>query len=204
MKRQDPGANRSRGLTLLEIMIAISLLAMAGVMAVPGLIKLRALVSVNCAVRGVAADMQAARFRAVADHIDVVLYFEPEANRYGICLDRDRDGCGGEDPLRWVDLGGEYRGVRFGSAAGVMRTSYGNWIGPGGIHFRDLMVVMRPDGRPDRSGSVYFIPAKDVPERRDRMRAVSAILTTGRIRMWRYDEASCSSAQGRGPWRPFF
>lgn len=200
MKRPDP----LKGLTLLEIMIAMALVAMAGVMAVPGLMKLGALVSVNAAVRGVASDMQAARFRAVADHINVVLFFEPEANRYGTCHDLDRDGCGEGDPLKWIDLGGEYRGVRFGSAGNVMRTSYGSWVGPAGVHFRDWKVVMRPDGRPDRSGSLYMIPAEDVPQRKDRMRAVSALLTTGRIRTWRYDEASSNSAQGRGPWRPFF
>ena len=192
------------GITLLEIVIASALMVMAGLMAMPGMMKLRTLINVNSAIRGIAADLQAARFRAVADHINVIITFDPEGNRYGICLDQDRDGCGQEDSMRWVYLAREYPGVRFGSAREVMRTSYGSWVDPCGIHFRDRRVVWRHDGRPDRNGSIYIIPERDIPLRRARMRAVSVILTTGRMRMWRYDERALDSAQRHGPWSIFF
>jgi hypothetical protein len=111
----------------------------------------------------------------------------------------------GEEQLvmaRRLDLRKEHPGVAFGTADGVVRTSGCKYVDPSGVHLRDDSLRFLPSGTADRCGSLYLIPEQDIPDRGDRMRAVSILLITGRLQAWRYDPFAKSECRYDGAWLP--
>jgi Tfp pilus assembly protein FimT len=158
---------------------------------------------VNRALRDIAALLEWARWSAVRQGCP----YRVTANAHGATFTVYReteDPEGGETlvPVRTLDLGKDHPGVVLGTARGVVRTSGCKEVDPSGIHLKDRIVRFLPSGTSDRCGSLYLIPEQDRPDRRDRMRAVSILLTTGRIQTWTYNPFEKSECTDDGVWLP--
>ncbi len=75
---------RSRGYTLLEVLTAIGILAVLLGIGVPNLSRLRSPYVLSGATRQIAADLQAARQRAIARNIPYRLNFNTSAKTYTV------------------------------------------------------------------------------------------------------------------------
>ena len=188
------------GFSMPELLITLILLSVLGSMAVTSYRSLLPALRVDRAAKELAFELKLARMKAVAMGCDVVVTFDPGGNGYGVYED---GGGGGQDDekVRWIRFDDEHPGVAFGTASGVRRTVYDRFVGPDGVHFVHHRVTFRSDGTADRCGSAYLIPKVDIPGRPDRMRAISVILSTGVVRLWRYDAGVESEEDRRGPWR---
>jgi len=85
---------RERGMTLVELLVAVALIALLTVLAVPPLLQSTAELRVQAAARGVASILQLARSYAVRHSANVGLRFYPEGERVTWILYRDGDGDG--------------------------------------------------------------------------------------------------------------
>ena len=147
--------------------------------------------------------MRLVRSRAVREGRPCRFEFLASENRYLFCPAPDGKGCAPGEPVSVVDLTERYPGVRFGSAAGVKRTSGTEMVDSSGVHFVHGTLHFRPDGSASHGGSIYLVPESDLPDSPRRMRAVSVLFTTGRIKLWRYDPSAAMSSVGKGPWREY-
>lgn len=78
------------GLSLVEVMVVVAILAIAGAAAVPNLIDWRHGLRLRAAVNEVRSDLATARARAVKENTQVTVQFLPEEGRYRItCLAPD-------------------------------------------------------------------------------------------------------------------
>ena len=131
-----------------------------------------------------------------------MIVFNSEENYLDVYIDRDNDGPEDSEKVRRLELSKEYPGIVFGAAHGVHRTTSCAYIDPKGIHIPHGRLAFLPTGTTDRCGSIYIIPDSDLPYRKDRMRALSIILATGRVQMWYFDPDIQSTCPEEGMWRP--
>ncbi len=76
-------------------------------------------------------------------------------------------------------------------------------VSSGGLHIPNDRLTFLPTGSTDMSGSLYLVPQKDLPDRKDRMRAVSILLSTGRVQLYDFNCDLESPCSGEGDWEPF-
>ncbi len=122
-----------------------------------------------------------------------------------VCPHSVSENAEGEEELitaRRLDLRKDHPGVVFGTADGVVRTSGCKPVDPSGVHLKDHTIRFLPSGTSDRCGSLYLIPERDLPDVPDRMRAVSILLTTGRLQTWMYNPFQKSECSDDGGWQP--
>ena len=191
------------GFSLLELMVCCTLIGILSMVLVQSLQGFLPAARVNRAVREVAALLEWSRWSAVRHGCRYKVVLSPEEQ--AISVFRVTEHGPGETefvPEKTLDLRKDHPGVVFGTAHGVVRTSGCNPVNPSGIHLLGHSLHFLPSGTSDRCGSLYLIPAQDVPDRRDRMRAVSILLSTGRLQMWRYDPFKTSACSDDGGWEP--
>ena len=160
---------------------------------------------VRRAIREVAALLEWTRWEAVRSGEALQVEFEPEKERVSVYREPNKDYEREEpDLLRRIDLRDQHPGVVFGSARETPRTSGCQTVDPEGIHLQDHSIRFLPTGSTDRSGSLYLLPADDLPDHRDRMAALSILLATGRIQLWRFDPWTESGCSPWGDWVPLY
>jgi type IV fimbrial biogenesis protein FimT len=103
---------RQRGLTLLEMMVAIAIVAVLASLAVPGFGATLSRLHLKAAAERVAADLSEARFEATRRGQAVHLHFEPGAHWcYAVAL-APACGCGSAQPCQIRQtLGRDHAGV---------------------------------------------------------------------------------------------
>jgi hypothetical protein len=154
-------------------------------------------------LREVVALLEWARWSAVRRGCVFRVVVSTEETRLTVFLETENEAGKKElVPARTLDLRKDHPGVSFGAGDGVVRTSGCNEVDPSGVHLKDGTVRFLPSGTPDRCGSLYLIPEKDIPDRVDRMRAVSILLTTGRLQTWAYNPLAKSECADDGAWQP--
>jgi len=192
-----------RGFSLVEMMLCLVLL---GILLVVGLSHLRGMIPsarVNRAAREVASLLEWTRWQAVEHGAVYQVVFDSENERVSVF--REISGSGGAAPqqaLRTLDLHSKHPGVVFGTATSTFRTSGCSYVDDSGIHFRDSIARFLPTGTSDRCGSLYLIPEKDLPAGQEHLAALSVLLSTGRVQLWRYDPLDVSSCSHAGAWIP--
>ncbi len=194
---------RSRkGFTLLEVVISGVVFGLTIIVGLNALHEMVPAARVNRAARGVAALLEWARWNAVEQGCVFRVEVDPEKSRLSIFKEAGGGDNESEDlEVKRLDVPDSYRGVVLGVAERTRRTSGCRFVKSSGVHLLDNTVKFKPSGTPDRCGSVYLIPEKDLRHGSERMFAVSLILATGRIQLWRYDpyaESECS--HGGGAW----
>lgn len=195
--------NRPPGFSLVELLVCctlIGLLTLVGVQALQGFLPAA---RATRALREVATLLEWSRWRAVRlGSVFLVVVSAEDATVTAFRVTENDEG--GEElvPARSLDLRKDHPGVVFGTADGVVRTSGCKLIDPSGVHLKDHAIRFLPSGTPDRCGSLHLIPERDRPDRPDRMRAVSVLLTTGRLQTWTYNPFQKSECPDDGGWQP--
>jgi Tfp pilus assembly protein FimT len=192
-----------RGFSLVELAVCCVLLSFLALFCVGGLQGIFPAARVSRAVREVAALLDWTRWSAVRHGSKFRVSVHPEQGV--ITVFRETQNEAGEKKLvetRRLSLREVHPGVVFGTANGVVRTSGCKPVDVSGVHLQGQTLRFLPTGTTDRSGSLYLIPEQDVPDRGDRMHAVSVLLTTGRLQTWRYNPLAPSECAQDGAWRP--
>ena len=199
-----PGSvNRPPGFSLVELLVCCTLIGLLTLVCVQGLQGLLPAARANRALREVAALLEWSRWRAV--RLGSVFLVVVNAEDAAVTVFRVTENGEGEEelvPARRLDLRKDHPGVVFGTADGVVRTSGCKPVDPSGVHLKDETIRFLPSGTSDRCGSLYLIPERDIPDRPDRMRAVSILLTTGRLQTWTYNPFQKSECPDDGGWQP--
>lgn len=194
---------QAAGLSLPELLICCALIALLTLISFRGLQGMLPAARVNRALREVVELLEWSRWSAVRQGAVFRVLIHGEGRRLTVL--RETENEEGEEELvsvRELDLRQDHPAVAFGTADGVKRTSGCETVDSSGIHLHNHMVRFLPSGTPDRSGSLYLIPEQDIPDREDRMRAISILLTTGRLQAWTFNPLEVSECPDDGAWQP--
>ena len=187
----------------MELLVCSALIGLLTLVGVQGLQGFLPTGRVNRAVREVAALLEWSRWRAVRLGSEVLVVVSAK-NATLTVFRTTRNDEGMEEIVlaRRLDLHKDHPGVVIGTADAVARTSGCKRVDPSGVHFKDHTIRFLPSGTSDRCGSLYLIPERDLPDHPDRMRAVSILLSTGRLQTWRYNPFQKSECSDDGGWQP--
>jgi Tfp pilus assembly protein FimT len=195
--------NRLLGFSLVELLVCCTLIGLLCLVSVQSLQGFLPAARVNGALREVSALLEWSRWRAVRlGSVFRVVVSEENATLVVFRVTENEDGDEELVEARRLDMSKDHPGVVFGTAEGVVRTSGCKAVDPAGVHLKDNAIDFLPSGTPDRCGSLYLIPERDLPDVPDRMRAVSILLSTGRLQTWRYDPFRKSKCPHDGGWEP--
>ncbi len=173
------------GFTLPEVLVAMTVLAVASGVAVPYLLSSLPGYRSSGATRQLMADLRFARTLAIEQGVDVLVAFHrPGMNEYQIALDTNPPPPGNDHRL--TDEDRLVKSVKLrDSYAGVVFSSSDPECPADGVSFIDNIAVFGPDGR-SSSGSAYLQPLADLGARHDRDRRVTVVGATGRVRAYRW------------------
>ena len=169
-------AIRLRGLTLVELMVALAVLALLAGVAVPYVLASLPGYRASGAARQVVADLRLARTLAVERGVRAFVVFDPATSTYAVRLDTDGVPglSAGDEEVKRVALGSTYRNVRIGSARARDP-----------VTFPDDVALFKPRGT-SNGGSVYLT----VSGRGDVERKITVMSTTGRVRAYVWNPSS--------------
>ena len=191
------------GFSLVELAICCVLLGLLAMVCVQSLQGVLPAARVNRAMREVIALLEWARWSAVRHGCVFKVTVDSEEGVITVFKSISNDNGKQQFALvRHMDLREDHPGVVFGAADGVVRTSGCKFVDSSGIHLKDHALRFLPSGTADRCGSLYLIPEQDIPDRTDRMRAISILLSTGRLQTWTYNPIEKAECQGDGVWQP--
>ncbi len=191
------------GFTLVELLVCCTLLGLLTLVCFQGLQGILPAARVDRALGEVVALLEWSRWGAVRMGTSFRVILSSKESTISVFHATENEN--GEEEIvmvRRLDLQEEHPGVAFGTAEGVVRTSGCKPVDSSGIHLKDHEIRFLPSGTADRCGSVYLIPEQDLSNRADRMRALSVLLTTGRLQTWIYDPFAKSECQDGGKWLP--
>ncbi len=198
-----PSGSESTGFSMVELLVCCALIGLLTLVCFRGLQGLLPAARVHRALGEVVELLEWARWSAVRRGCVYRVIVDTE--KTGLTVFRETKNEEGKEelvPAGSLDLRQDHPGVSFGAGEGVVRTSGCKEVDPSGVHLKDDTVRFLPSGTPDRCGSLYLIPEEDLPDRSDRMRAVSILLATGRLQTWAYDPLAKSECEHDGAWLP--
>ncbi len=190
---------RGRGFTTTELMVVVAIMGLITVVSVPTYRSMLPAVRVNAAARELATQMQWTRMRAVAKRANYQVQFDTTNHTVTICTDQNANGsitctAGDPDVVKTVAIKDKYQQtVVFGYASGAKDTQGDNITSA--VTFATNNMTFKPFGTANKSGTVYLIPSADLATgRKDRMRAITVLLQTGRVKLWKCNTAGSWSA----------
>jgi prepilin-type N-terminal cleavage/methylation domain-containing protein len=180
--------NNERGLTVLELMTTIAIIAIMSATAVPNFTIWRNNYQIKSEVGHVHMDLLSARMTAMKNGNNVVVTFDTTANSYSILNDTNNNGVpdtGESFGSRELD-----NNVQFGFAGGTIKDMDGNsrsdfvWMGGG------KTVAFDSRGQADLSGVLFLIHKNHYAENdNSRLRGISIVQATGVAELWKYNGA---------------
>lgn len=198
---------KNNGFTLVELMAVTAIIGVATAIAIPNFTSMLPTIRVNSSMRALSNAMMLARSNAISKNTN--FYVKLDTTNHSYTIYQEATGDTTWSVADTIILSGKLdKGTEFGKADGsIRRTSYDNNIDADGMHttVSNDYVPFKPRGNSDLGSSMYIIPAGDKgTTRKDRMRAISIAGITGRVKAWRYDAGSESSANPKvGPWKAF-
>jgi type II secretory pathway pseudopilin PulG len=179
---------RATGLTFVELLVVLAVLAIAAGLGVPYLLSSLPGLRVNAAARQLVGDLRLARTLAVERGFDVLVSFRGAGpHRYRLAFDshppppdNDHQLTARDQPIKVVDLSGLYPGIGLSSSDPEAP--------PDAVSFTGDLAIFTPDGR-SSSGAVYLQPIADQGVRRERDRKVTVLGTTGRAKAYSWGGA---------------
>ncbi|MFQ5559570.1 MAG: Tfp pilus assembly protein FimT/FimU [Nitrospinota bacterium] len=192
---------KSLGLTLIEVLIALSIVLIVTAISIPSLLEVLPKVRVKNAANMIKTDILWARMKAVSSNNNYIMTFgEPGPvftnNSYAIYNDSDNDfGTVHVEPaelVKNISIPVMEKGIVFGYVPGLKTTNNSDDLEDDPVKFTTggasdpRWFALKPNGLPSLSGTIYIIPEKDIANNRtDRMRAIQ-VLNSGRIKIWEY------------------
>ncbi len=184
--------NRPPGLTLVELVVTVAILGIAGLMITPGILAYIPQYRVDRAAKALAAEMQLARMRAIARNHTHHVAFDTSAQTVTIYEDDDNNWSTTNTVVKTIDLDSDFPNVRidYNSVTGVdgkpiaQAVRFGTTSSP-------VRATFLPNGMATDPGVFYLMPSGDKGVRNDRLRAVE-VKRAGYVALYRYNTASGS------------
>ena len=199
MRDQIQFKKNDRGFTLVELLIAVSVLAILVSFALPNIGEWMSRYRVRSSARRIASNMQFARIKSITENNDYIVCFETASDLYTIIDDNDGDGVDGVDCanssgddiiVKTVNLP---TGVVFGYSSGAKKTPHSCSSGGAcatlsdSVSFSGDDVNFNPDGSAE-NGYVY------VKNELDETHAVGVPnAATGNVQVWRLSPGTNSN-----------
>ncbi|MBI5445182.1 MAG: prepilin-type N-terminal cleavage/methylation domain-containing protein [Deltaproteobacteria bacterium] len=180
-------SQKQRGFSLVELMVTVSIIGVAGLAAAPSMLDVVPKYRVDGAAKTLASEMQLVRMRAVARNRIHYVTFDATAQTITV---QEEDPGGARQTVQTLQLDSQfpnvslgYHGVTAPDGSGVI--SQAASFGAGGAE-----ATFFPTGVMAESGFFYVLPTTDVAAtRNDRMRAVQVGLA-GQVVVLRYTGTS--------------
>ncbi len=199
----DTVKGKPAGFSVVELLLCLAVLS---VLSLVGFHTLRGMVPsarVNRAAREVASLLERTRWMAVEQGTVFKVAMDSDRERLTVYRQTSMNGGMEEpEPVHTLDLRERHPGIVLGAAASTFRTSGCKYVSASGIHLWNHSVRFLPTGTTDRCGSLYLLPERDLPDHQEHMAALSVLLGTGRIQLWRYDPHDVSGCAHAGAWVP--
>lgn len=193
-----------KGFTLVEMVVVAAIVSVMIGLIVPVYLKLKPTMRVNGAARQIMTDLMWARMKAVASNNNFVVVFGAAGpdltnDTYYIYDDSDNDfgsvGAETGELVKTVDIADGYTETGYGFVAPVSKPTGGTLnSGDDPVTFSSSADAgnvrwfhFAPAGSANKSGGIYVIPDRDENgSRLDRMRAITVLRSTGRVRIYNY------------------
>jgi len=178
--------NNEHGLTVLELMTVVAIIAIMSVTAVPNFTIWRNNYQIRSETERVHMDLLSARMTAMKAGNNVVVDFNSVANSYSILNDTNNNGSadtGESFGNRTLDYN-----LQFGFAGGSITDPDGNLQGDPIELGATETVTFNPRGQSDLSGVIFLIHKNHFQQNdNSRLRAISIIQATGAAELWKYN-----------------
>jgi prepilin-type N-terminal cleavage/methylation domain-containing protein len=187
-----------QGFTLVELMVTITVIAIIGLVATPGIFAFIPKYRVAQASRTLGSEIQLARMRAIAKNCVYHVAFDTGNQEIVIYEDDDNDWATTNTVVKTLAVATEFPKVSLdyvgvtgvGGATISQAATFGTSSAP-------VRCTLLPNGLLADSGVFYLIPENDkTAARSDRMRAVQ-VSRAGQVRIHRYDSTSSP------PWEEY-
>lgn len=160
------------GLTLIEVLVAVSLMGIMMALAAPSFTDMQPGFRTSAAALAIAGDINQARMAAIKE--GRVYEYLPITGGYRIRRD---DGAGGRQVVKEVVIATQYPQVAFGTG-GVTQDPYANTMGPASPA---ATITFHSDGSVQNPASVYLQSAN----RGGAILQAVTMSAAGRVRVWK-------------------
>lgn len=168
---------KNKGFTMLELLIAMLVVAVAAAMGFPTFMAQRDRARIKSAGRDIVSHFQVARINAMRDGRTWVVLFDTANQKYSLIHAGDDRILDTEDDVQVKEIGlSDYGDVTFGIGEGAGARP-GGTEPEDGVSFSGSRVTFKSDGSSE-SGTVYVVNGKG------QTFAVGSIARTGRIKVW--------------------
>jgi type IV fimbrial biogenesis protein FimT len=191
-----------KGFSLFELIVVLAIITVVTGIILPVYFSMKPTIRVNGAARQIQGDFMWARMRAVTENNNYVIIFGsagPDLSNDTYYI-YDDDNGDFDDPavadtnelVKTVVISDEYEGVGYGYVSGINKTDNETPLTGDSVTFQPKSNIrwfkFNPNGRCNKSGSIYLILDEDKTNgRKDRSRAITVILQTGRIKIYDYN-----------------
>ena len=178
--------NNERGLTVLELMTVIAIIAIMSATAVPNFTVWRNNYQLRSETERVLMDLLSARMNAMKSGNNYVVTFNESGNSYSILNDTNNNGAtdtGEGFSARPLDNNVQFN-IPGGSVLDMEGTSRSDavWMFGGGNS-----VTFDPRGQANLSGVLFLAHNNHIPEGKTHLRGISITQATGAAELWKYN-----------------
>jgi type IV fimbrial biogenesis protein FimT len=190
-----------KGFSIFELIIVVAIITVVTGILIPVYFSMKPTIQVNGAARQIQGDFMWARMRAVSENNNYVITFgsagpDLSNDTYYIYDDDDNDfntvGTEITELVKTVVIPNDYQDVGYGYTVSKRTDNTTNLteavtFNSGGAT-KPIWFKFEPNGRSNIPGGIYLILDEDKTNgRKDRSRAITVILQTGRIKIYDYN-----------------